>query len=237
MKIPCTSVSHGASAERYTFSGENAMHRPRVLLADDHALILEGFQMVLGGECDIVGAVRDGEALVKAAIQLHPDVVLLDIGMPLLNGIDAARQIKSALPMIKIVFVTMHANPSYLRGALAAGASGYVLKTSVRDQLLDAVRQVLNGQLYVTSGFAETIVESFKGRAGRLSSSPSMLSTRQRQILQLVAEGRTSKEMAAILNVSVQTIAFHKFRIMNKLSIRTTAELTRYAIHEGLADT
>jgi DNA-binding NarL/FixJ family response regulator len=203
-------------------------------MGDDHALILDGFRTVLGGECELVGAVTDGESLLKAALQLKPDVVILDIGMPVLNGIDAARQIKKSLPRTNIIFVTMHANPSYLRGALAAGAAGYVLKTSARDELLTAVRQVLRGECYVTPGFGEWVVKRFGRNPGKLSKVPSLLTSRQRQILQLIAEGRSAKEMATILSVSLQTIAFHKYHLMNKLSIRNTAELIKYAIQEGL---
>lgn len=211
------------------------MSRPRVLLADDHTLILEGFRTVLAGECEVVGAVRDGRALVQAALRLSPDVVLLDISMPLLNGIDAARQIKKALPRTKIIFLTMHANATYLMEALAAGASGYILKTSAREELLEAVRKVAAGGSYVTPGFAEGVAATLGRRVGIRAPSESPLTPRQREILQLVAEGRTAKEMAGILCVSVQTIAFHKYRMMNKLGIRTTAELTKYAIQQGLA--
>jgi DNA-binding NarL/FixJ family response regulator len=218
-----------------SITGErNVARRPRVLLADDHALILEGFRTVLGSECELIGELCDGVSLVKAALELQPDIVMLDIGLPGLNGIEAARQIRKALPRTRIVFVTMHASPSYLRAALAAGADGYVLKTSVRDELLVAVRQVLGGQIFVTAGFGEEILESYHRGGGREFGSPSPLTSRQRQILQLIAEGRTAKEMAATLNVSLQTVAFHKTRIMNRLSIRTTAELTKYAIKEGI---
>lgn len=213
---------------------KDAARRPRVLLADDHALILEGFRTVLGSECELIGELSDGISLVKAALELQPDIVMLDIGLPGLNGIEAARQIRNGLPQTRIVFVTMHASPSYLRAALSAGADGYVLKTSARDELLVAVRQALSGQIFVTAGFGEEILESYRHGAGQDFGSPLPLTSRQRQILQLIAEGRTAKEMAATLNVSLQTIAFHKFRIMNRLSVRTTAELTKYAIKEGI---
>jgi len=199
-----------------------------VLLADDHTLILEGFRFVLGDECDLVGCAHDGVSLVDAAIRLKPDIVLLDISMPGQSGIAAARQIIDVLPSVRVIFVTMHANPSYFRAAMAAGGMGYVLKTCVRDDLLVAVRRVLDGYRYVTPGFADLDAGSDK------PSSAEALTDRQREILSLIATGNTAKEMASALHVSVQTVAFHKYRIMNKLSLRTTAELTRYALQEGI---
>jgi DNA-binding NarL/FixJ family response regulator len=210
------------------------MKRPRVLLADDHPLILEGLRSLLETECEVVGVIRDGRSLVEAASRLRPDVIVLDISLPLLNGIDAARQIKKELPQAKVLFLTMHANPGYLREALAAGASGYVLKTSAGEELPDAIQDALRNRLHVTAGFGDEIVEQFARRPPNSHRPQSILTARQREILQLVAEGRTAKDIAAILNISLQTVAFHKYRIMNKLGVRTTAELTKYAIQEGL---
>ena len=212
------------------------MNRVRVLLADDHPMILEGFRAALSREFDLVGAVRDGRALLDAAGRLDPDVILLDISMPLLNGIDAAHQLKKVVPVAKLVFLTMHANPIYLKAALAAGASGYILKTCASDELAEAVRRVALGGTYVTPGFGEVLVRRFARDGGSPARSESLLTFRQREILQLVAEGRTAKEMAAILNVTVQTVAFHKYHIMNKVGLRTTAELTKFAIQERLAE-
>ena len=213
------------------------MNRPRILLADDHPLFLVGLQALLQTECDVVGVVSDGRALVEAAMRLLPEVIVLDIGLPLLNGIEAARQIKKAQPETKLLFLTMHANPAYLKDALAAGASGYVLKTSAREDLLTAVRDVTRNRIHVSPGFGEEIVEQFERHPRSFAGSESLLTPRQREILQLVAEGRHSKEIAGILNVSIQTVAFHKNQIMNKLGLRTTAELTKYAIQEGLVTT
>jgi DNA-binding NarL/FixJ family response regulator len=210
------------------------MRHPRVLLADDHPLVLAGLRSLLEAECEVVGVVSDGRALVEAASQLKPEVIVLDIGLPLLNGIDAAREIKKEQPETKILFLTMHANLAYLKEALAAGASGYLLKTSARDELLGAVKDVVRNRIHVSPGFGEEIVEQFERHPRSFTGSQSVLTARQREILQLVAEGRTAKEIAAILNVSLQTVAFHKHQIMNKLGLRTTAELTRYAIQEGL---
>jgi DNA-binding NarL/FixJ family response regulator len=161
-------------------------------------------------------------------------VLILDISLPLLNGIDAARHIKKALPEAKVLFLTMHANPAYLHDALTAGASGYVLKTSAKEELPAAVQEVIKGRIYVTPGFGDGIVEQFRRRPRSLTGSQFVLTTRQREILQLVAEGRSAKQIAEMLNVSLQTVAFHKYKIMNKLGLRTTAELTRYAIQERL---
>jgi DNA-binding NarL/FixJ family response regulator len=208
--------------------------RARVLLADDHPLILQGLQSLLEAECEVVGVVSDGRSLVDACSRLTPEVIVLDISLPLLNGIDAARQIKKDQPETKIVFLTMHANPEYLREALAVGASGYVLKTSASAELPGAIQDALRNRLHVTPGFGEEVVEQFERQPRSSIRSQSVLTARQREILQLVAEGRTAKEIANILNVSLQTVAFHKYQMMNKLGIRTTAELTKYAIQQGL---
>jgi DNA-binding NarL/FixJ family response regulator len=210
------------------------MKRTRVILADDHPLILQGLRSLLEADCEVVGVVADGRSLVETASRLHPEVIVLDISLPLLNGIDAARQIKKELPETKIVFLTMHANPAYLKEALAAGANGFVLKTSAGEELPGAIQDALRNRIHVTPGFGEEIVEQFERRPQSSARSQSVLTVRQREILQLVAEGRTAKEIAGILNVSLQTVAFHKYQIMNKLGMRTTAELTKYAMQEGL---
>jgi DNA-binding NarL/FixJ family response regulator len=171
---------------------------------------------------------------VEAALRLKPDIVVLDISLPMLNGIDAARQLRQDLPETKIVFLTMHANPAYLKEALAAGALGYVLKTSASEELPCAIQDAIRNRIHVTPGFGTEIVEHFERRPRSFTETPSVLTARQREILQLVAEGRTAKEIADILNVSLQTVAFHKHRIMNTLGLRTTAELTKYAIQERL---
>ena len=213
------------------------MNRTRVLLADDHPLFLAALRALVEAECEVVGAVSDGRALMEAASRLKPDVIVVDIGLPLLNGIDAARQIKKEQPEAKILFLTMHANPAYLKEALVAGATGYLLKTSAREELLGALRDVIRNRIHVSAGFGEEIVEQFELHPTSFLGSQSVLTGRQREILQLVAEGRTAKEMARILKVSVQTVAFHKHQIMEKLGLRTTAELTKYAIQEGLVST
>jgi DNA-binding NarL/FixJ family response regulator len=229
-------MGYGRQSVRPVVEGDS-VNRPRVLLADDHPLFLAGLRSLVEAECEVVGTVSDGRALVEAASRLKPEVIVLDISLPLLNGIDAARQIKKEQPEAKILILTMHANLAYLKEALAAGASGYLLKTSAREELLRALRDVLKNRIHVSPGFGEEIVDQFERRPRSFTGSQSVLTARQRQILQLVAEGRTAKEIASILSVSVQTVAFHKHQIMQKLGLHTTAELTKYAIQEGLVAT
>src|ERR1035437_4108276 len=200
------------------------MKRARILLADDHALTLEGIRAVLEPHHEIVGMVMDGRALLDAALRLQPDLVVLDITMPLLNGIDAAVKIKKSLPGVKLLFVTMHVNPAYLEAALNAGATGYVLKSSAREELLHAIKSVLNGHIYVTPSLSSEHLERFTNPSR--AAATLHLSTRERQILQLIAEGRTGKEIAFVLSISIKTVAFHRENIKKKLGLGTTAELT-----------
>jgi len=208
------------------------MTRARILLADDHLLTLEGIRAILEPHHEIVGAVADGRAAVDEAVRLRPDLAVLDITMPLLNGIDAARQIRKRLPGTKILFVTMHVNPAYLEAAMATGAAGYVLKSAAREELLKAVAVVLAGRRYITPSLALDSADIAPSSAS--PSSNRRLSNRQREILQLVAEGKAAKEIAHILQISVKTVAFHRDNIKRKLGIRTVAELTRYALEQGL---
>ena len=208
------------------------MKRARILLADDHALILTGMRAVLEPRYEIVGTVTDGRALVEAALRLHPEVIVMDIGMPLLNGIDAAVQIKKHLPVVKLLFVTMHDSPAYLVSALKAGASGYVLKSAASEELLEAIDSALNGSIYVSSRLSKESLERF--RDSSRAATALHLSPRERETLQLIAEGRTEKEIAFLLNISIKTVGFHRENIKRKLGLRTTAELTKYAIQQGL---
>jgi len=208
----------------------------RLLLGDDHPLMLNGIRTLLAARYDIVGTAQDGRAIVEAAAQLRPDIVVLDVSMPILNGIDAARQIRQALPNVVVVFLSMHASPMYLRRALDTGAMAYVLKTGAAEELLTALDQARRGRLYVSPEFGTDVIESVRTTAGRPARAPAALTERQRQILQLVAEGRQNKEMAEVLGVSVKTVEFHRGRLMAKLNARSVAELTRYAVQEGLID-
>ena len=208
------------------------MKRTRVLLADDHPLALEGLRAFLDPHLDIVGTVTDGRALVDAAIALKPELIILDITMPLLNGVDAAIQIKKALPAVKLLFVTMHVNPSYLEAALNAGGKGYVLKSAAREELLDAIDCVLHNRIYVSPGISTEHLDRFDDPSR--AASTLRLSPREREILQLVAEGRAAKEIAFVLSISIKTVAFHRDNLKRKLGLRSTAELTKHAIEQGL---
>jgi DNA-binding NarL/FixJ family response regulator len=206
----------------------------RVLLGDDHALILDGIRASLQLQFEVVGQATDGKALVAAAERLRPDVVILDISMPLLNGFEAARQIREILPAAKMIFLSQHLNPAYLKHALRVGATGYVLKSGATEELQKAIHTVLRGKTYITPSFGEDVIARLWNRSGEVNEESEELTTRQREILQLIVEGRSSKEMADILHVSIKTIEFHRARIMNKLGVRTVAELTKVALQQGL---
>jgi DNA-binding NarL/FixJ family response regulator len=208
------------------------MKRTRILLADDHTLMLEGIRSVLEPHHKIVGTVADGRALIEAALRLKPDLIILDITMPLLNGIDAAVQIKNSLPEVKFLFVTMHVNPAYLEAALEAGGTGYVLKSAAREELMNAIKTVLRGRIFVTSSLSGERLERFGDPAE--AAAVLRLSAREREVLQLIAEGRATKEMAHLLEISGKTVEFHRDNIKKKLGLRTIAELTKHAIEQGL---
>jgi DNA-binding NarL/FixJ family response regulator len=202
------------------------MSRPRVLLADDHALLLGAFEKLLSDECEVVGQVADGRALVAAAGKLKPDVVVLDIAMPLLNGLEAGRQIKQKLRDVKLVFLTMNEDPDLAVEAFRAGASGYLLKRSAASELVAAIREVMQGRSYVTPLITADLV----GTLLRAPAPPQGLTPRQREVLQLLAEGRSMKEVASLLNLTPRTVAFHKYRMMEQLKVKSTAELIQYAV-------
>jgi len=208
------------------------MMRRRILLADDHPLMLEGIRAVLAPHHEIAGTMADGRALVEAALRLKPDLIVTDISLPLLNGIDAAIQIKKSLPGTKLLFVTMHSSPAYLNAALKAGGTGYVVKSAVREELLDAVQSVLSGRIYVSPSLSSQHLDRFQDPAR--AAATLRLSMRERETLQLIAEGRAAKEIAYAMNISVKTVAFHRENIKRKLGLRTTAELTKQAIEQGL---
>ena len=212
------------------------MKKPSVLMADDHSLILAGLRKLLEGECEVVGTVEDGRALVEAAQKLRPDLILLDISMPLLNGLEATRQLTKLVPESKVIILTMHASPTYATEAFQAGASGYLLKRSAASELSQAIQSVLQGQKYLTPLITKDVLDSvFKPSTGKRGTPASTaLTPRQREVLQLVAEGRGTKEIATILKVSVKTVEFHKSRLMRQLDMHTTADLTKYAITHGI---
>jgi len=205
-------------------------------MADDHSIVLAGLKKLVEMEGEVVGTVEDGRALVEEAKKLRPDIILLDISMPLLNGLDAARQLTKVVPECKLVFLTMHATPAYAMEAFKAGASGYLIKRSATSELKQALQAVMRGQHYMTPLITKDVLAATLQPTEETTHKrpPAVLTPRQREVLQLVAEGKGTKEIARILNISVKTVEFHKFRIMDELDLHSTAELTRYAIAEGL---
>ncbi|MCX5724370.1 MAG: response regulator transcription factor [Nitrospirae bacterium] len=210
------------------------MSKPRILLADDHALVLEGFRRILEGHYELVGTVEDGRALLEAAKTLQPDIVILDVSMPLLNGIDAAGQLKKICPNAKIIVVTMHADTDYVRSAFEAGASAYVLKRSAVDELEQAIRAVLAGHSYITPLITKEFVDVFLSKGSEKLGGLTQLTTRQREVLQLLAEGRTAKEIASVLKITSRTVEFHKAQILGHLNLQTSADLIKYALTHGI---
>jgi DNA-binding NarL/FixJ family response regulator len=208
------------------------MSATRVLLADDHTLLLGAFEKLLAAECDVVGTVADGRELVEAARRLKPDVIVLDIGMPLLNGLEAGRQIKQSLPAVKLVYLTMNEDTDLAAEAFRAGASAYLLKRSATVELLTAIREVTNGRSYVTPLVTAGLVGSFMQPQERKAQH--QLTPRQREVLQLLAEGHSMKKVADILNVTPRTVQFHKYSMMQQLGIKTSAELIQFAVKQHI---
>lgn len=210
------------------------MNRTKIMLGDDHSLVLEGIRRLLDSKYDVVASADNGRLLVSEALRLRPEIVVLDITMPILNGIDSAKEIRKAIPETKFVFVSMHANAIYVRKAMEAGASGYVLKSGASDELLQAMEIARKGGTYLSPGLGQDVIDDLQARPMTSSQQVLELTSRQRQILQLIAEGKQNKEVAAILHVSVRTVEFHRSRLMSRLGARTAAELSRFALNEGL---
>src|ERR1041384_279936 len=210
------------------------MKRPRVILADDHTLMLDALKNLIEPEFEVVGTFSDGHSLVEGAVELNPNVIVLDIGMPTMNGLNAGQRLKQAIPMVKLVYLTMNHDPDVAGEAFRLGASGFVLKTSAATELLQAIRQVVRGGYYVTplmtKGMDGSFVQNFKQRKNKYS-----LTLRQKEVLQLLAEGRSMKEVAFVLHVSPRTIAFHKYTMMEHLHITSSAELIEYALRSSPA--
>jgi DNA-binding NarL/FixJ family response regulator len=207
--------------------------RPRVLLADDHTLLLDAFRRVLEPDCEVVGTVTDGRALLEAAPRLAPDVVVLDIAMPGLNGLDACVHLKEALPATRVVFLTANLDPDLAVEAFRRGASAYLVKHSAAPELFAAIRSALAGHRYLTPLLAQGVpLEVFLNR--EVPRPGDKLTSRQREVLQLLAEGHAMKVVAGLLNVTPRTVAFHKYTMMKELGIRTGAELVQYAVQQGL---
>lgn len=205
------------------------MVRARIVLADDHTILLEAFKALLEPEFEVVAMVTDGRALLAECSRLNPDVVLVDISMPLLNGLDAGRQLKAQRRSVKLIYLTMNPDPDLAGEALRLGASGYLLKTSAASELTQAIREVLRGRSYLTPLITRDVVGALiEPRNGPV------LTTREREVLQLLAEGRSMKEAGSILNVAPRTVAFHKYRMMERLRLKNSAELVQFAVKQGV---
>ncbi|SPP65779.1 response regulator [Nitrospira lenta] len=207
------------------------MKKPTVILADDHTLVLEGFRRLLEAHCELLATAGDGQALLQAVAQHRPDIVILDISMPVMNGMEAARALRTKYPALKLVFVTMHADPAYIRAAFQAGASGYILKQSLGDELPQALHTVLQGQIYITPLIAKDVVD------GLLHSDTQPLvelTARQQEVLQLIVDGLSAKDIAVKLSISHRTVEFHKAQLMQQLNLHSTVELIKFALTNGL---
>jgi len=209
------------------------MARPRVFIADDHKLIVEAFRRLLQSHYEIVGTATDGLSLLQAAPQVKPDVIVIDLVMPLLNGLEAGRQLRSMIPTVKLVFVTMNEDPEIAREAMREGVSGYLLKSSASEELFQAISVALKGGSYVTPRLAKEMEEAFI-RNPKVGSTEKRLTSRQREVVQLLAEGKSMKEAADVLNLTPRTIAFHKYRVMENLGLKTTASLIQFAINNHI---
>jgi DNA-binding NarL/FixJ family response regulator len=210
------------------------MSRTTVLLADDHKIVLEGLRGLLEDNFDVVGAVEDGRELLEQAQELRPDVIVVDVGMPLLNGIDAVNQIKKSGLDTRVVFLTMHQDAMYAKEAFEAGALGFVLKHSAASELKTAIEEALKGNTYISPAIAQELMHLYRDEADPRSGAFGSLTPRQREVMQLLAEGKSAKEIAKILHISTRTVEFHKYNMMEQLGIKTSAELVHFAIKHGI---
>jgi DNA-binding NarL/FixJ family response regulator len=209
------------------------MNRPRVLLADDHRMVTEGLKSLLSDDFELVGIVEDGHALLAAAKKFRPDVIVADITMPKLNGIDALHLLKKHNPEVKVVFLTMHQDRAYARRALEAGAAGFVVKHAASDELVMAIHAALKGKTFITPALAGDVLDDIQHSAKKKNAKGSM-TPRQREILQMLAEGRSVKEIAQMLSISARTVEFHKYQMMETHGLHSSAELVHFAIKHGI---
>ncbi len=204
----------------------------RVVLADDHVLVRQGLKSLLEREgFQVAGEASDGQEAVQQVVSLQPDVVVLDISMPILNGVDAARSLGKLAPKTKVILLTQHGEDQYISGALEAGVSGYVLKNQVANDLVRAIQQVSRGQVYLSPGVSAALMDAYRSKSDKPADP---LTPRERQVLQLIAEGKSTKDVAALLGISVKTAESHRTRLMQKLDIHETASLVRYAVRRGI---
>jgi two-component system, NarL family, response regulator NreC len=211
------------------------MKRIRILLADDHALVRQGFKMILAAQADmeIVGEAGNGREAVQRCEELRPDIVVMDVAMPELNGIEATRRLATALPHTRVIALSMHKDSVYVREILRAGARGYLLKDSPAGDLVSAVRSVASGESYLSPGVSNAVLDDYRRH---VTNPIDLLTTREREVLQMIAEGKTNKEIAGVLNLSVYTVDAHRGRIMEKLNLHSINELVRFAVRNGLID-
>jgi DNA-binding NarL/FixJ family response regulator len=208
--------------------------RSRILIADDHNLVAELCKTLLEQDFDVVGVVSDGRALVRATIELKPDVIVLDIAMPILNGLDAGRQVKKILPAVKLVYLTMNPDADVAAEAFAREASGYLLKTCAASEMVQAVRQVLRGNTYLSKSLSRDTIDCLRWEHRELVTDQERLTHRQREVLQLLAEGKVMKEVGSILQMRTRTVAYHKYRVMEILGVKNSAELVKYAVRKHM---
>ena len=211
------------------------MSRPRVLLADDHRMMAEGLKALLPDEFELVGIVEDGRAMIEAAERLRPDVIVADVAMPNLNGFEATTRLRKSHPNIKVVFLTMHQNPAYARRALDAGASGFVVKHSAAEELVQAIHAALKGKTFITPSLTKQVLEQAESGARGEHEGAKALTPRQREIVRLLAEGLSAKEIASELAISARTVEFHKYQMMEMNGLHSSAELIHFAIKHGIA--
>jgi DNA-binding NarL/FixJ family response regulator len=229
----CTGPERTACSN-YEDTEKTMISRPRILIADDHTLIAELCKRLLETEFDVVGMVGDGRALVCAAHKLKPDVIVVDVAMPILNGLDAGQQVKEMFPAVKVVYLTMNADLEVAAEAFERGASGYLLKTCAAAEMVAAVREVLRGKSYISQGLSRDAIDCLRWQRKKLVREEDRLTDRQREVLQLLAEGKLMKEVGGILNMSTRTVAFHKYRMMQVLGAESTAELVKYAVRNHI---
>jgi DNA-binding NarL/FixJ family response regulator len=208
--------------------------RPRILIADDHTLVAELCKKLLEPEFDVLGTVYDGRALVRAVAELRPDVVVVDVAMPILNGLDAGQQVKEMLPAVRLVYLTMNSDLDVAAEAFERGASGYLLKTCTAAEMVAAVRDVLRGKSYISQGLSRDAIDCLRWQNKKLVHEDERLTNRQREVLQLLAEGKVMKEVGGILNLTARTVAFHKYRMKEVLGVKNDAELVKYAVRNHL---